>query len=231
MADQLRVLIVEDSEDDAALLLRELRRGGHDPIYQRVDSPAAMRAALEEQAWDIVLSDHNMPRFSAPAALALLKNSGLDLPFIIVSGVLGEEAAVTAMKAGAQDYIMKGSLARLNPAVERELQGAEGHRARRLAEDEEQRLHNRLEEEHRQLEQRVRELTALNRLFQEHLNQRIAMVEGYREILEGLEGLARQATELAELARSQTFPDPGDLLGLDADGAIDSAERKASTEA
>ncbi|MBI4771868.1 MAG: response regulator, partial [Chloroflexi bacterium] len=84
MSTPLRVLIVEDSEDDALLLLRELRRGGYASAYERVETPEAMRAALARQPWDIVLSDYSMPHFSGPAALALLQESGLDLPFIIV---------------------------------------------------------------------------------------------------------------------------------------------------
>ncbi len=133
MPDPLRVLVVEDSEDDAALLVRELRRGGHNPIFERVDSAAAMEAALSAQPWDAVISDHVMPRFSAPAALAVLQRSGLDLPFLIVSGTIGEETAVAAMKAGAHDYILKDRLARLVPALERELREAASRRERRQA--------------------------------------------------------------------------------------------------
>jgi len=134
MGTPLRVLIVEDSEDDAILVLRELRRGGYDPTFERVDTPQAMNAALEQQTWDIVLSDYAMPRFSMPAALAMVKEKGLDLPFIIVSGAIGEEAAVAAMRAGAHDYVMKNNLARLIPAVERELREAETRRERKQVE-------------------------------------------------------------------------------------------------
>ncbi|MGH7411491.1 MAG: response regulator, partial [Candidatus Methylomirabilis sp.] len=134
MGTPLRVLIVEDSEDDAALLVRELRRGGYDPEIRRVDTTAAMSAALDRETWDIVISDYTMPRFSAPAALSLFQERGLDVPFIIVSGTVGEDAAVAAMKAGAHDYLMKGKLARLVPAVERELREAEGRRERKRAE-------------------------------------------------------------------------------------------------
>ena len=97
------------------LVLRELRRGDYDVTAERVDTPAAMKAALDKGAWDIVIADYSMPRFSAPAALALLQNSGLDLPFIIVSATITEEMAVAAMKAGAHDFVMKNNLARLNP--------------------------------------------------------------------------------------------------------------------
>jgi PAS domain S-box-containing protein len=131
----IRVLIIEDSEFDARILVNTLRQGGYDPTFRRVDSADAMKEALGTQAWDIVLSDYNMPDFSAPAALKVLQDSGLDLPFIIISGGIGEDVAVAAMKAGAHDYLMKGNLARLAPAVERELREAAIRAARRQAED------------------------------------------------------------------------------------------------
>ena len=136
MGVQLKVLLVEDSEDDALLLLRELRRGGYDPLGQRVDTASDMETALDERAWDLVISDHSMPAFSSSAALELLRNKGFaDLPFIIVSGQIGEDAAVAAMKAGAHDYIMKDNLTRLNTAIERELREAQSRRERRRAEE------------------------------------------------------------------------------------------------
>jgi PAS domain S-box-containing protein len=135
MSIPLRVLIVEDSEDDALLLVRVLRRSGYDLTYERVDTAAAMRAALDTQTWDVIIADYTMPDFNGLAALALMQEKKLDLPFIIVSGSIGEDIAVAAMKAGAHDYIMKGHLARLIPAVERELREAEVRRARRRAEE------------------------------------------------------------------------------------------------
>src|ERR687897_2588699 len=136
MGVPLKVLLVEDSEDDALLLLRELRRGGYEPEYVRVDTAEAMEAALEEREWDLVVADHSMPAFSSQAALELLRGKGFeDLPFIIVSGQIGEQVAVEAMKAGAQDYLMKGNLARLNTAIERELREAESRWERRRAEE------------------------------------------------------------------------------------------------
>ena len=131
---KLRVLIVEDSEDDMLLMLRELNRGGYTLDYVRVDTPVAMEAALDRQLWDIAIADYTLPAFSAPEALKLLQNRGLDIPFIIVSGTIGEEIAVAAMKAGAHDYIIKGSLTRLLPAVERELREAEQRLLRHNAE-------------------------------------------------------------------------------------------------
>jgi diguanylate cyclase (GGDEF)-like protein len=136
MGRALSVLIVEDSEDDEQLLLICLRQAGFDPSCQRVQTEAAMSAALDATPWDLIISDHNMPNFSAPDALRVLHSKGLDLPFIIVSGAIGEEAAVTAMKAGAQDYLVKGKLARLPAAIERELKDAEQRRGRKKAEDE-----------------------------------------------------------------------------------------------
>ena len=135
MANLLRVLLVEDSEDDARLLVRELQRHGYEAACKRVDTAEEMRSALETQEWDLVIADYNMPRFTAPAALALLQGTGLDLPFIIVSGSVGEEVVVEAMKAGAHDYLLKGNLKRLIPALHRELQQAEQRRARRKAEE------------------------------------------------------------------------------------------------
>src|SRR6266550_3734661 len=129
----LRVLIAEDSEDDARLLLRELQRAGFDPAYERVDSPTSMQAALDRQAWDLVIGDYSMPAFSGPAALALLRARDLDTPFIFVSGTIGEDVAVEAMKAGAQDFLAKGNLRRLIPAIQRELRDTEVRRERRRA--------------------------------------------------------------------------------------------------
>src|SRR5204862_8316463 len=114
----------------------EVRRGQDGPSFERVDTAAAMGAALERQSWDVVVADFSMPQFNALAALELLKKKGLDLPFIIVSGTIGEELAVAAMKNGAKDYIMKGNLTRLPPAVDRELRDALDRRARKRAEAE-----------------------------------------------------------------------------------------------
>jgi len=131
----LRLLIVEDSEDDAMLLLREFRRAGYEVTFERVESAEAMAVALAEKSWDLVIADHNLPQFSGTAALALLKQSGTDVPFIIVSGSIGEDLAVAAMKTGAQDYILKGNLSRLIPSVERELRDAGVRRGRKRAEE------------------------------------------------------------------------------------------------
>lgn len=135
MGEKLRVLIVEDSEDDTLLILRELRKGGFVPEYQRVDSPATMQAALDSSVWDMVITDHNLPEFSSEVAIKLVVQTGFDLPIIIVSGSIGEEVAVAAMKSGAHDYIMKGNLSRLVPAIERELREAKNRHEHRHAQE------------------------------------------------------------------------------------------------
>lgn len=153
MKKALRVLIIEDSEADALLLLRELRQGGYDPRFTRVDTSEATSEALDKWPWDIIISDYVMPQFSGLAALKMMKEKGLDLPFIIVSGRIGEETAVEAMKAGAHDYIIKGKLARLVPAIERELREVEGRRKHREADE-------ALRQAHAELESRVERRTA-----------------------------------------------------------------------
>jgi len=140
MTKRLRILIVEDSEEDALLLLMELRRNGYETDFARVETREAMIEALQRRECDVVISDYVMPKFSGLEALATLKESGLDLPFVIVSGNIGEDIAVEAMKAGAHDYILKGNLKRLVPAIERELRDAETRRARRRVEEERTRL-------------------------------------------------------------------------------------------
>ena len=135
MSESLRVLFIEDSEDDTLLLLRELKRGGFDVVFERVDTAEAMLLALEKQVWDIVISDYVMPHFSGITALNLLRTSGIDLPFIMVSGKIGEDTAVEAMHAGAHDYIVKGRMARFIPAVKRGLSEASLRKKRKDAEE------------------------------------------------------------------------------------------------
>jgi signal transduction histidine kinase len=124
MKRKLRVLIIDDDEKDAVLLVRELRRGGYDPVFERVDTPEAMSSAIADQTWDLVISDYSMPHFSVAAALSLVKAADLDLPFIVTSGAVGEEVAVDAMRSGAHDFMPKGRLTRLLPAISRELREA-----------------------------------------------------------------------------------------------------------
>lgn len=128
MSTPLSVLMVEDSDEDAELVIRELRRGGYDVSFERVDTPPAMSASLENRAWDVVICDFSVPHFGYAGALRLLREKNLDTPFIYVSGTIGEETAVAALKEGAHDYVMKGGLKRLLPAIQRELQEAEQRR-------------------------------------------------------------------------------------------------------
>ena len=134
MKSLLRILIVEDAEDDAELMMREVQRGGYAVEFERVETQTTMQEALSRGSWDIILSDYTMPEFSAMAAVRTLKESGLDIPLLVVSGTIGEETAVTALKAGAHDFLLKGKLARLIPAIERELRDAETRRSRHEAE-------------------------------------------------------------------------------------------------
>jgi len=135
MTAPLRVLIVEDSEDDTQLLLVRLRRAGYAPEYIRVDSADALREALKDKSWQIVISDYAMPGFSGLEALRILRADNRDTPFILVSGTVGEEIAVEAIRSGANDYIMKDNLARLVPAIDRELRDVRERADRRRAED------------------------------------------------------------------------------------------------
>jgi PAS domain S-box-containing protein len=131
----LRVLLVEDSEDDANLTLRQLRRGGYDPKWERVDTPEAMTDSLNREPWDVILCDYKMPLFSGPAALKLVQEREIDIPFIIVSGGIGEDTAVAMMKAGAHDFVMKDKLARLGVAIEREMREARMRQEKKRAEE------------------------------------------------------------------------------------------------
>ena len=121
MANVLRIIIVEDSEDDAHFIQQEIENTGYEVTVTRVETADALQAALMQKDWDLSLSDHSMPGFSAPAALRVIHDSGKDIPFIIVSGEIGEERAVSLMRAGAHDFVMKDRLGRLVPAIEREL--------------------------------------------------------------------------------------------------------------
>jgi CheY-like chemotaxis protein len=130
----LRVLFIEDSEDDAALQVRLLRQAGYDVAYARVQSAEELKAALKNP-WDIVISDYSMPHFSGTEALKVAREKGVDVPFIFVSGTIGEDAAVAALKVGAQDYLMKANLGRLIPSVQRELRESEDRRQRKRLEE------------------------------------------------------------------------------------------------
>jgi len=115
----LRLLLIDDLEDDAALVVRELTRAGYSVASQRVDAPEALATALTSQRWDLAIADYSMPKFNGAAALALLREHNQELPLIFVSGTIGEDEVVAAMRNGAQDYVRKGDMARLVPTVER----------------------------------------------------------------------------------------------------------------
>ena len=130
----IRVLVVDDSEDDTLLLMDELKDNGCNPTYIRVDTPEAMKTALMEKPWDVIIADYRMPQFSGPDALKVLQETGLDIPLILVSGTAEEHTGVDMMRAGAQDFILKHNLCRLTPAITREIGEAESRRQRKKAE-------------------------------------------------------------------------------------------------
>jgi len=131
----LRALMVDNSENDVLLIIRELKKGGFNPFYERVETATAMEKILQDKQWDVILCDYKMPQFSAPLAIDVLKKTDIDIPLIIVSGSIGEDAAVECMRLGAQDYIMKGNLSRLCPAIARELEEAEVRNKQKQAEE------------------------------------------------------------------------------------------------
>jgi signal transduction histidine kinase len=177
----INVLIIEDSESDAFILERALGKGGFLPKCRRVETADAMSAALDQQQWDVILADHSMPQFSAPEALQVMQRRGLDLPFIIVSGHIEEETAVSSMKAGAHDYIMKERLARLVPAVERELREAAMRGAQRECEAELRRAHDELE---MRVERRTAALKAANAQLESAFEERRRLENELLEIAE-----------------------------------------------
>lgn len=159
MLKPLRVLVIEDSPDDAVLLLHELRRCGYDPVATRIDSLTTMQTALTESNWDVIIADYSLAQFSAMAALELCKVHAVDAPFIIVSSLVGDEKAVAALKAGAHDFLEKSNLSRLGPAIERELQDAEVRRACKRAEAALQKANEELEAK---IDERTRALVRAN---------------------------------------------------------------------
>jgi PAS domain S-box-containing protein len=191
VANLLRILIVEDSEDDAQLILRQLRSVGYDPRWERVDTPESMSNALHREQWDVILCDYKMPRFSAPAAMKLVQDREIDIPFIVVSGKIGEEIAVAAMKAGAHDYVMKDRLSRLPVAIEREMREASIRHAKKKVEEDLQRS----EQSFKAISENAHDgiIVALRNGAYIYANRRASEITGYAidEILKtGIEGFA-----------------------------------------
>jgi len=189
MSRHLRVLLVEDSEDDAALLLRELKKAGIQPTVERVETAESMRKALQKQEWDVVIADYVLPTFSGLDAIELLKKTQKDLPFIIVSGKIGEDTAVETMKAGAHDYIMKGNLARLIPAIDREIEEAKVRQKRREAEE-------KLIQTCNELGDTTVELEKTNKKLRDEIEERQKAEQHTMEMKEHLQNVIDSASEI-----------------------------------
>ncbi len=197
----LRVLVVDDSEFDTELMLRQLRRDGLEPAAERVCTADSMARALDNGSWDVVLCDYSMPGFSGAEALQLLRDTGKDIPFLLVTGTIGEEAAVSMMKAGAQDFLLKDHASRLAPAIRREMREAQGRRQQR--EDARARVDSQreLEAANRQLRQLSGKIMQVQELERELLSR--GLHDDVGQALTGLqlqlEALRRRATNPADL--------------------------------
>ncbi|WP_433796282.1 response regulator [Actinoplanes sp. CA-252034] len=243
--DRIRLLLIEDSDDDAVLVVDRLRRSGLQVTYDRVQTAEAMSAALHDQQPDIVISDNGMPTFDAAAALRLLRETGRDIPFIVVSGQIGEESATALMRAGAHDFVLKDKLTRLGPAVQRELREARDRQERRRAQsalrDSEERF--RVEqveaaEQRRDLERKLHQAERLDSLGQlaggvaHDFNNILGVIGGYtgfvldelgpdhpcRPDLENIAHAARRATALTRqlLIFSRLQPSHPEVVDLNA---------------
>jgi len=172
MTQPLRVLLIEDNQSDAELLVRLLEKEGYQVHSQRVETPDELRAALVAQPWDVLISDYVLPGMDAPTSLAIFAQAAIDIPFIVVSGTVGEDIAVTMMKAGAQDYLLKDNLVRLGPAVTRELVEARIRQERRQA----------METLRLQTEELITRNSELSRFNKAAVNRELRMVELKQEV-------------------------------------------------
>jgi len=211
MGQPLQILLIEDSEDDAELVLRSIRLGGYEHVAERISSAEELRAAFERKSWDLVISDYVMPGFGGLEALELFKQRGLDVPFIIVSGHIGEEVAVASLKAGANDYVMKDRLARLAPAIQRALQETRIARAHKLANEalreNEARLRKTVEEL-RWSEEALRKSNDELSLARADLEKRVrertaALVTANSELQSQMAERKRLEAELLEIAENE----------------------------
>jgi len=172
----LRILIIDDSEDDALLVIRALKEDGYNPVYERVETAAAMKKTLKGNQWDVIICDYKMPKFDAPSAIFMLKKAYIDVPLIIISGAIGEETAVECMRLGARDYIMKSNLSRLCPAIARELEEAKVRKKQKKAEED----LNESEEKHRFLsDQSIMGMIIIQKGYVKYVNYAIAKITGY----------------------------------------------------
>jgi len=204
MKQPLRVLLVEDCEDDALLMLGELRRSGYDPVFARVDTASAMAAALDGQVWDVVICDWRMPGFDGLEALKLMQARHLDMPFLLVSGINQEDVAVAAMRAGAQDYLLKDDLARLAPVLERELRNASTRHEHREAEKEILKLNVELEA---RITRRTSELELTNDRLRREIAEREKIEVAFHETEKTFRALFETSRDALMIADERGFLD------------------------